>query len=93
LNAERLFKDCHAIVTHHSNVAIDGLFAGVPGFCFDGAAKCMTLQDLSQIEKPIRPPGRLQWLANVAWCQWDINEIRSGAMWRFLGSEGLIPCA
>lgn len=84
-------KDCHAVVTHHSNVAIDGLIKGVPAFCFDGAAMPMASQDLSRIENPIMLDGRDQWLANVAWCQWTIDELGNGDMWRHLKSEGLIP--
>ncbi len=84
-------KNCHAVVTHHSNVAIDGLIEGVPAFCFDGAAKPMSLQDLSKIEEPIEPDNREQWLANLAWCQWDINEMKSGQMWRHMRRQGLIP--
>jgi len=85
------FNGCHAVVTHHSNIAIDALVNGVPAFCWDGAATCMSLQDLSQIEKPLRPDERDQWLANIAWCQWSVPEIASGAMWRQLKLDGLVP--
>lgn len=83
--------DCHAVVTHHSNAAIDGLIAGVPAFCWEGVATPMALQDLSQIETPYLPEGREQWAANIAWCQWSVNEMRSGAAWRHLKNAGLVP--
>lgn len=86
-----LLNNCHAVVTHHSNVAVDGLIEGVPAFCMEGVATHMSRQDLSQIENPIRPDGRNQWLANVAWCQWNVEEIRNGTMWRHLREDGLIP--
>ena len=85
------FNGCHAVVTHHSNIAIDALVNGVPSFCWDGAATCMSLQDLAQIEAPWRPDGRDQWLANIAWCQWTVPEMASGAMWRQLKTDRLIP--
>jgi len=85
------FVGCHAVVTHHSNIAIDALVNGVPAFCWSGAATCMSLQDLAQIEKPLRPPAREQWLANIAWCQWTVGEMASGAMWRQLKLDGMVP--
>lgn len=81
----------HAVVTHHSNVAIDGLVSGIPAFCWDGAAHGLALQDLSRIEEPWCPEGREQWLANLAWCQWTVQEMRSGDMWQHLKRQGLIP--
>jgi len=85
------FVDCHAVVTHHSNIAIDALVHGVPAFCWDGAATCMSLQDLAQIDTPLRPDNREQWLANLAWCQWTVGEMASGEMWRTMKRDGMIP--
>lgn len=82
--------NCHAVVTHHSNVAIDSLIAGIPAFCWEGAASIMSSHDLSKIEAPWRPDGRSQWLANLAYCQWSTAEMRSGQLWRFLIEEGVI---
>lgn len=84
--------DCHAVVTHHSNVAIDGAIAGVPSFSQAGVGTAIGLQDLAQIEAPIYPKHREQWLADITWCQWTVAEMRSGAVWRHLKDEGLIPC-
>ena len=85
------FIGCHAVVTHHSNIAIDALVHGIPAFCWDGAAVCMSSQDLAQIESPMRPDGREQWLANLAWCQWSVEEMRNGIMWQYLKQDGAIP--
>ena len=85
------FVDCHAVVTHHSNMAMDALINGVPAFCWDGAPTCMSLQDLAQIETPLRPDNREQWLANLAWCQFSVAEIQSGMMWRTMKNDGFIP--
>lgn len=87
----RALRDCHAIVTHHSNVAVDAILAGVPAFCWGGVAESMSLQDLSLIEEPYRPTGRAQWASNIAYCQWDVREMMTGAMWRHLKTQGLIP--
>ena len=88
---ERALSGCHAVVTHHSNVAVDALVAGVPAFCMDGVAVSMSGQQLSRIEEPLFPEGREQWLANIAWSQWNVAEMITGAMWRHLKGEGLIP--
>lgn len=86
-----LLRACHAVVTHHSNVAVDALIEGVPVFCDDGVATAMGLSDLSQIDKPIRPPGREQWAADIAYAQWSVPEMKKGTPFRHLIEEGLIP--
>ena len=88
---ERALAGCHAVVTHHSNVAVDALVAGVPTFCFDGVAARMSSQRLEQIEKPLFVKRRAEWLVNLAWSQWNVDEMASGLMWRHLREEGLIP--
>lgn len=88
---DRVLLHCHAVVTHHSNVAVDGLIAGIPAFVLHGVAKPMGLQDLSQIEYPRRQGDREQWLNDVAYCQWSTQEMRDGTVWRYLKDEGLIP--
>jgi hypothetical protein len=79
-----------AVVTHHSNVAVDALLAGIPVFCFGGVARDMGLQDFRLIEAPIYPDGRDQWAADVAYTQWTVPEMQSGACWAHLKQEGLV---
>lgn len=86
----RLLINCHAVVTHHSNVAIDAMLAGVPAFSAEGPATVLCQSDLSQIEHPIRPDGREQLACDLAYAQWTTQEMRSGAAWRHLKQEGLI---
>lgn len=83
--------DCHAVVTHHSNVAIDGLVLGIPAFCWEGVAVPMSLQSLKKIETPAMPDDREQWLHDIAWCQWNVSEMAAGKTWAHLKNEGLIP--
>ena len=85
-----VLRNAHAVVTHHSNVAVDALLAGVPVFCMEGIAAKLGLQDLSKIEEPIRPDGREQWAYDAAYTQWTVHEMTSGAPWRHLKSEGLV---
>ncbi len=87
---ERLFRNCHAVVTHHSNVAIDGLMLGIPAFCVAGAGSALSLSDISKIETPWRPEIRRQFAFDLAYCQWTAAEMRSGAAWQHLRNEGLL---
>jgi hypothetical protein len=86
-----VLDQCHAVVTHHSNVAIDGLLAGVPAFCWNGVAKPMSKQNLASIHEPLYPEGREQWAADIAYCQWSVSEMSMGMPWRHLKDEGLVP--
>lgn len=90
-DVEQELRECWAVVTHHSNVAVEAVLAGIPAFCWGGVALEMSLQDLSRIEAPFHPEGRAQWAADIAYTQWSIAEMRTGAPWRHLKAEGLIP--
>jgi hypothetical protein len=91
---ELLGKQCHAVVTHHSNVAVDGLVSGVPAFIKLGAAAPMSLStsNLAMIEYPYYPLDRYreQWLNDLAYCQWSLKEMSNGACWSHLKEEGLV---
>lgn len=85
-----LFADAHAVVTHHSNVAVDGLLSGIPACVADGVAEPMSLTDIRKIESPRYPDDREQWAANIAWCQFNVAEMADGTAWRHLREEGLV---
>lgn len=85
-----VLKDCHAVVTHHSNVAVDGLVAGIPCFVWAGVAMPMASDDLRRIDNPVRLDGREQWIADIGYTQWNIEEMRCGLPWRLLKEDGLI---
>lgn len=86
----RALDGCHAVVTHHSNVAVDAILAGVPAFVWKGVAMPMASSDLRRIEDPAMPDGREQWAADVAWTQWSVDEMNSGEAWRHLRGEGIV---
>lgn len=89
---ERVLRRSFAVVTHHSNVAVDALVEGIPAFCEAGVASPLAKADLSKIEDPAFPgiKERRQWLADVAYCQWSVPEMRQGLPWQHLKSEGLV---
>ncbi len=82
--------NCWALVTHHSNAAVDALAAGIPVYCDDGAASLLSMPSLDTIDDPPLPDGRDQFLADLAYCQWSVAELASGACWDYLAGEGLV---
>lgn len=87
---DEAFRDCHVVVAHHSNVAVDALMAGVPCICPGGVASRLSSHRLEDVESPLMPDGRYQWACDLAWTQFSVEEIESGVAWRALKSEGLI---
>ena len=83
-------RNCYAVVTHHSNVAVEALCMGIPVWCWKGVATPLASQDFTQIDSPMRPEGRSQWVNDIAWCQWNTAEMKSGLAWAHLREEGLV---
>ncbi len=86
--AETLSRAC-ALVTHHSNAAVDALVAGVPVHCETGVAAAFSIP-LEQVANPPCLEGREQFLSDVAWLNWSVDEMRSGAAWAHMKERGLL---
>lgn len=78
-------KDAHAVVTFNSNSGVEALIDGVPVFAGDHGSMCWELanKSLIQIDVPNRP-SREQWLNELCYAQWTMNEMKSGECWRHL---------
>lgn len=90
-----LIERAQAVVTHHSNVALHAIAMGIPVFCDDGIVKPMasgSIDDLDRIRNPDVPDLKhvQQFLQNVAYWQWSVPEMKKGAMWQWLKSQGLL---
>jgi len=84
-------KDCHAMVTHHSNAAVEALCMGYPVFVTgDCAARALAETDLGKIETPRYPRDRRRWAAVLADNQWTFAEMAEGAAWRKLRAYPVI---
>lgn len=79
----------HAVVTHHSNLALDALVQGVPVYCETGAAKVMSFHP-DEIQSAAIPAGREQFLWDCAYLQWTLEEMKSGECWAHLKERGLV---
>ena len=77
--------DAHAFVTFNSNSGVEALLDGIPVFASDHGSMCWQVanKSLMQIDVPNRPP-REQWLADLCYAQWDLEEMRSGEAWAHL---------
>lgn len=84
-------RETWCVVTHHSNVGVDALLTGVPVYSVEGAASVLSTKALHDVDNPIRPEGREQFAADLAYTQWTVSEMRRGAPWKHLKEEGLIP--
>lgn len=74
----------YAVCSHSSNVANDAMLRGI--HVFTGAPTQMNglaNTDLATIESPrtVGAAERAAYLARLAYTQWTIDEIRTGAMW------------
>lgn len=81
------FSVAKAVVSHHSNVCVEALAAGLPVHCVTGAAAAMSVPVESL---GTRRDGREQFLADVAWLQWTLDEIRRGEFWAHIKQRGLV---
>lgn len=88
---EMILGSCHAVVTHHSNVGVDAIVAGIPTFTEEGVARPLRAGELADIERPAFPEGREQWLSDISYCQWTVAEMAAGLPWQHLKAEGLLP--
>jgi hypothetical protein len=72
---DQILRGASLVVCRHSNVAVDGIVAGVPFDAEDGAATWLN-------GKPFTPQNRLDFLNRLAWWQWRTAEAPDA--WRFL---------
>lgn len=93
---ERTFEQqlafTHAVVTRHSNCALEAMLAGVPAWASDGVAALARTWELGQIDQATLPTAEaLRQLArNIAYTQWSIEEMRQGLPWQHLTARGLV---
>lgn len=83
-------KNAWAVVTFNSNAGVEATIAGVPAFAFDPGAMGYSImnQSLDLIEAP-KMPRRQQWLNNLAYTQWNLDEIAEGLAWIHLWESQL----
>lgn len=77
-------KNCWAVVTHSSNIAVDAVLAGIPAFVEPTcAAAPVGNLSLTELENPYMP-DREAWFASLACQQFNFEEMRSGLAYDYL---------
>lgn len=78
------FARAHVLVTYGSNLCYDAALAGVPSIVLgEGIARPISSTSLDEVENPrlASLDERKQWMSNVAWCQFKLEEFESGLAW------------
>jgi hypothetical protein len=79
-----LDDDVFVLVTYNSIAATEAIMHGIPAVTLGmNAATAVSLNELKDIEKPIYP-SRRQWLYNLSYGQFHLEEIQSGIAWKVL---------
>ena len=81
-NFQQALNNCHAVITHNSTASVDSCIRGVPTFVTSDLAICWPVANtnLEDIENP-KYPDRKQWLNDLGYMLWSIDEIRSGKVY------------
>lgn len=82
---QALMADVFAMVTFNSIAACESVFFGIPVFVGGpSAAGPVALNDLSKLETPLYAENRHEWLCNLAYGQFNTDEMIDGTAWRIL---------
>lgn len=78
-------QGCQCVVTFNSNAAVEAVIEGVPVFAFDAGSMALAVANTEwdALDSPALP-DRTQWLSDLAYCQWNLDEMRSGEAWSHL---------
>jgi len=76
-------KWAQAAVAFNSTAAVEAVLAGVPTITLDEGAMAWPMASHA-IGEPLVRPDRTRWLADLAWTQFSLGEIRSGFAWNRL---------
>ena len=78
-DSKSLLQNCWAVICYSSGFSYDALIRGIPVITLSNRnfASSICSQFVEEIEQP-KMGDRMQWLSNIAYCEWSINEIRNG---------------
>lgn len=83
-----LLTGAKMVVAHHSNGCVEAVAAGCAVHCQYGAASLVSVP-LAAWRDPPEITGRKEFLSDVAYTQWTIEEMKSGAAWQHM-REGVL---
>lgn len=82
-----LLKGCSLVYTQASNVGNEAVMYGIPVVTEGGPASDYCPTNIIPNIKPLREAERIDFLHRLAYWQWSINDIKSGAFWPWLFAE------
>lgn len=88
-----ILTGAHVLCTHGSGAAVDAVIAGVPVLAWgDSITKRIATFSHEAIERLYIPSDqdRYQFLSDLAYCQWSIDEMVSGEAWAHIRPELLL---
>ena len=76
-------KNCWCVICHASSFTVEAVLAGIPALTLNPANFVYPIcsHDLSEVENP-KMPDRIPWFSRLAYCQWTLEEIARGDVWR-----------
>lgn len=79
-------KNCHCVITYTSNAVCECLLEGIPCLTLSKGSPAwdITFHSLDYIDDPPHTDRRTQWLFDLCYKQWSIDEIRKGLPWLHL---------
>lgn len=85
---DNALREAYFVVSHHSNVAVDCLVAGVPFYAKKGVGSLMSNPDFGKdtLLNPTHPnkDDMMQLLYDTAYAQWTPAEMRTGECWNYI---------
>ena len=86
-------KNAWCAVALTTNAAVDAILQGIPVITLDdrNVAYDVSEHRIENIESPATP-DRTQWACNLAYTQWNIEEVRAGLTWKHLRSRVYHEC-
>lgn len=78
------FARAHLVVSHGGNIGFDAIVNGMPHFMIEESiAGPVSETDWTKLDNPFIPTEteRQQWLANVRYSEWTLDELRQGLAW------------
>ena len=77
---EQALTDVFAVVTYNSAAGVEAVLNGVPAFVLapSHAAQAVAKTNLAEIENPFRPNWVYEWACYLSYCQFHVQELKSG---------------
>ena len=87
-NKIQTFESAWVTVTFSSVMGVESIINGCPTIAMHPASFAFEISSnsLDEIEKP-KMPDRSQWLNNLSYTTWSLNEIKKGLPWKHLKNQ------